>query len=231
MLVDNKLLKKDSLLLKGLILEKVKAKTWPMRDSCIAKTCRQFMAKLQTNIAMLSKQGLHSEAFKLIDFYSFHIINRIFSIQQISSSCGKATPGFDGFTIRDDKEKLLLLDKTKYTATLLKKKVTVMRVYMPKGKNTLRSLGIGDILDRVLQMMLVNTIDPYYDVMFDPDTYGWRRGRSQVHAVSQLYKYLEQGQEDKTIISLDIKSFFDNISIPYLKSIKVPSKFRSLTDQ
>jgi hypothetical protein len=41
---------------------------------------------------------------------------------------------------------------------------------------------------------------------------------------------MEQGQERKTAIKLDIKGFFDNISHDFLCSIRVPPSFRSLTN-
>lgn len=192
------------------------------------------MYELQYAIAVLSKQGLNTKAFELMDFFSFHLINRLYSIYYLSGKSSKNTVGYDNFSIKTDNDKLSLLKSTKYTNHLDPKPIIVRRVKIPKIKNNpkeVRYLGIGNLKDKVMQKMLLNLIDPFYETVLDKDVYGWRKGRSQVHAAAQAYKYLYQGQSRKTLILLDIKNFFDNINHNYLLSIKVPSKFRVITNK
>lgn len=167
-----------------------------------------------------------------MDFFSFHLINRLYSIYYISTKSSRNTAGYDGFTIKTDDDKLTLLESTKYINHLESKDSIVRRIKIPKGTGNFtefRYLGVGTIKDRVMQKMLLNLMDPLYENVLDKDVYGWRKGRSQLHAAAQVYKFLQQGQERKTLIAVDIKGFFDNINHNYLYSIKVPTKFRNIT--
>lgn len=133
------------------------------------------MYELQAAIAVLSKQGLDRKAFKLMDFFSFHLINRLYSIYCISEKRSKNTAGYDNFTIKTDSDKLSLLELTKYTNHLESKSTIVRHVKIPKIKNKskeVRCLGIGNLKDKVMQKMLINLIDPFYETVLDKDVYG-----------------------------------------------------------
>jgi len=188
------------------------------------------MIDLQFHIGLLSKQGLIEEAFNLMDEYSFSIINRVLSIHQYFKKGAKTAPGVDGALLLNESDCLRMLEETKlFRATKLRSSV-IKRVYIPKKSSGERPLGLGNIIDRVLQRMMVNLVEPYYESKYYYDMYGFRRGRSQVQAVAQLYMYMSKGMATKNVIFLDIKGFFDNISHEFLKEIRVPSLFRNLTN-
>lgn len=98
-----------------------------------------------------------------------------------------------------------------------------------KGKSS-RMLDIYNLKDRVLQKTLLTLIEPYYDVLLHSEVFGFRRGRSQIHAAAELATLLRHGQRGKTIILVDIEKCFDNILPSKLKQIQVPAKFRELID-
>jgi len=223
----------QSLLVRGKILKTrlvnyIVLNVWPFSDAALLVDSKKFMFDLQYCIAWLSKHNLSDEAFDLMDFYSFHLVNRAYSIYLIANNKSKLTPGFDGFVLKDKKDCMLLLMQTNYFKVNKINSSVIRRIYIEKSNGSKRSIGINNILDRVLQTMMVNLLDPFYDVKFHEDSYGFRKGRSQIHAAAQLHKYILSGMGRKTLLFLDIKSFFDEISHDFLKNIRVPKKFSRL---
>lgn len=209
----------------------VKNNKWPMRDSYIKSQIKLFMCLLQKHIAMLAKQELNLEREKISNKYSFHIYNRITSIEQIKSKTSRLTPGPD--QLQNDIDCLTLLNKTKYIYfrknNNYKTSIKSKRIFIKKqNSNKMIPLGIDNIIDRVLQRMLLNIIEPYYETLLNEDMYGFRKGRSAINAIAQVYKYLHQGISSKTIIKLNIKGCFDNINISKMENIWVPTPFRLL---
>jgi RNA-directed DNA polymerase len=162
---------------------------------------------------LLAKQDLLNEIKRISDKYSFHIYNRLFSIQSIRSKKSRLTSGLDKFVLENDEDCLDLLNQTRYShfRNINKYKTAIKRNKANSNKK--------NIIDRVLQKMLLLIIEPYYECTFHEDMYGFRKGRSTIHSIAQVYKYLSQGIENKTIINLDIKGCFDNISIEAMKKI------------
>jgi RNA-directed DNA polymerase len=78
--------------------------------------------------------------------------------------------------------------------------------------------------------MLVLLIEPYYETFLHSGVFGFRRGRSQIHAAAELYILTMYRQKDKTLLLLNIKKYSNQILSSSLKRIQVPLKFRKLTD-
>jgi retron-type reverse transcriptase len=159
------------------------------------------------------------KAKKLIETFSFNLSVRAYSIHLFSKRASRYTSGVDGLTIDNDDDCLQLLYNSRYLEVSKIEKTTIRRVTIPKSNGSKRMLGIGNILDRVLQKSMCILIEPMYETQYHVGVYGFRPGRNAQQAVALAFKLLSTGQERKSFISLDIKGCFDNFSQESLKNI------------
>jgi RNA-directed DNA polymerase len=83
----------------------------------------------------------------------------------------------------------------------------VRAVEIPKKGGT-RILGIPSVIDRVAQTAAVLLLEPGVEKVFHDDSYGYRPGRSPVHAVRVCR---QRCFEKDWVVDLDVKAFFDSV--------------------
>lgn len=85
------------------------------------------------------------------------------------------------------------------------------KLRIPKSDGSgFRTLEIPCAVDRMLQYALHNLLNPHYDPTFSECSYGFRKGRSCIHAIEQGRKFIADGYD--WILHLDIEGFFDNVN-------------------
>ena len=143
--------------------------------------------------------------------------NLLRAYRRVRSHKGK--PGVDGMTIRELAD-WLREHSAALTASLLDgtyRPQPVRGVQIPKPGGGQRQLGIPVVVDRLVQPMILQVLDPIFDPTFSNSSYGFRPGRSPHMALEQARKYVAQeGRE--FVVDLDLEKFFDRVNHDILMS-------------
>jgi RNA-directed DNA polymerase len=119
---------------------------------------------------------------------------------------GKKSAGVDGIKSLTPEQRLHLVDDLKLTH----RAKPVRRVFIDKpGRKQQRPLGIPTIYDRALQALVLLALEPQWEALFDPNSYGFRPGRSAWDAIGAIYVAINQ--KPKWVLDADIARCFDCI--------------------
>jgi RNA-directed DNA polymerase len=123
---------------------------------------------------------------------------------------GKRTPGVDGVASLTPEERLTYAHQLRYlsrwTVDLIR------RTYIPKPNNPSekRGLGIPTLRDRAMQALVKLALEPEWEAVFEPNSYGFRPGRSTHDAIEAIFNFIRL--QPKYVLDADIEKCFDRIS-------------------
>lgn len=86
----------------------------------------------------------------------------------------------------------------------------VLRVEIPKPSGGVRKLGIPCVQDRFVQQAIQQELQKRWDHTFSNQSYGFRPGRSQHHAISKAQQYIAEGYD--YVVDMDLEKFFDRVN-------------------
>ncbi len=167
--------------------------------------------KLQKRIYQASQQGNRKTVHSLQRLLMKSQTASLLAVRRVTQdNAGKKTAGVDGVKSLTSHQRLHLVEELQqnpYTTTAQ----PVRRVWIPK-KNTdeLRPLGIPVMEQRARQALVKLALEPEWEARFEPNSYGFRPGRSAHDAVEAIFKIIRQ--KAKYVLDADIAKCFDRIN-------------------
>lgn len=199
------------------------AKASPVVQAAAADNAR-WVLRVQQKLAHISQSGdqltdlNHVLAWpRLVDLAVAHVLG----------NAGARTAGIDGMTRADyrtwEQRQALRDGLVRDFRRGGYRPSPVRRAYVPKPNKPgeKRPLGIPTIHDRVAQECLRLVLEPVYEGMFHPHSYGFRPYRSTHHAMARLWNLTNGAARCEWIIEGDIRGFFDHVDHETLLGILV----------
>ena len=169
---------------------------------------------------------VHSLQKLLLRSYS----NRLVSVRRVTQvNQGRHTPGVDKVVIKTPDARGRLVDLLCHYQPWRAR--PVRRVYIPKATGKLRPLGIPVVVDRCIQAMVKNALEPSWEARFEGSSYGFRPGRGCHDAIGKIYSLARPNKRKKWVVDADIKGAFDHISHEFLLTTLGPVPGRGLIRQ
>ncbi len=164
--------------------------------------------KLQKRIFQASERGDVKAVRKLQKILIRSWSAKCIAIRRVTQdNQGKNTAGVDGVKSLTPKQRTSLVSKLKLEG----KVKPTRRVNIPKpGTTETRPLGIPTINDRALQALCKMALEPEWEAKFEPNSYGFRPGRSCHDAIEAIYLTIKQ--KAKFVLDADISKCFDRIN-------------------
>jgi RNA-directed DNA polymerase len=100
------------------------------------------------------------------------------------------------------------------------KPAAVRAVEIAKASGGMRTLGIPNVQDRLIQQALHQSLSLVFEPLMSEHSYGFRPNRSAHDAVTAARRYVEEGK--KWVVDIDLKSFFDQVSHDRLMNMISP---------
>ena len=177
--------------------------------SAVSKNVR----RLQVRIVKATQAGRWNKVKALQRLLTHSFGGKVSAVRRVTENTGKRTSGVDK-VLWDTPEK-----KMQAVAALRQrgyKPLPLLRIYIPKSNSAMRALSIPTMHDRAMQALYLLALDPIAETLADPNSYGFRTGRSCADAIEQCFAALAKKTCSQWILEADIKSCFDTISHEWL---------------
>jgi len=192
------------------------------------KRVEKRVFKLQKLIYRASSRGEISKVRKYQKLLTKSYYARVLAVRSVTQdNQGKKTAGVDGIKNLSPMQRFNLVDllNTRYL-----KASPTLRVWIPKpGKDEFRPLGIPTMYDRALQALVKMGMEPEWEARFEPNSYGFRPGRSTHDAIENIYNAIHL--KPKYVLDADIAKCFDRIDHDALLRKMGKTPYRRLVKQ
>ena len=168
--------------------------------------------RLQKRIYRASERGNHIVVHRLQQLLMRSQSARLLAVRRVTQdNQGKHTAGIDGVKSLAPAERLTLAEAIHPKHQGKRHAQPVRRVWIPKpGKTDKRPLGIPTMKNRAEQALARQALEPEWEARFEPNSYGFRPGRSCHDAIEAIFSQIKH--QAKYALDADIRGCFDHLS-------------------
>jgi len=201
-------------------LEKRRTEDW---GALHWKAYQRNVYRLQKRIYQATRRGDWKRVHKLQRLLLRSWSARCIAVRQVSQdNRGKRTAGVDGVKNLTPRQRLSMARALAHLAEW--RPAPIRRTYIPKpGTTEKRGLGIPVMADRACQALVKQALEPEWEAQFEPNSYGFRPGRSAHDAIEAIFNAI--CLKPKYVLDADIEKCFDRINhqalLSKLKTIPV----------
>jgi len=170
-----------------------------------------------------SEEGHHQRGNKT-PALNENLLNQVLATANVHTAWkqvrrNKGVAGIDGVSI-DDFAEIIRPEWHKIKAQILSgsyRPQPVKRVRIPKDDGFERSLGIPNVIDRLIQQAIVQVLTPLFDPTFSQHSYGFRPNLSAKYAVQEVQGFCQQKRQ--IAVDIDLSKFFDRVNHDLLMTL------------
>lgn len=168
---------------------------------------RKRVARYQNRIYKASQNGQLEKVWELQRRLISSRDGKLLAVLRVTTNKGGKTAGVDGVKAISHSAKDHLVSSLRLNTTAK----PIRRVWIPKpGKKEKRPLGIPTVRDRAKQALVMLALEPQWEARFEPNSYGFRPGRSAHDAIEAVFSALHH-KTPKLIFEADLRKCFDEI--------------------
>ena len=164
--------------------------------------------KLQKRIFRASSRGDARTVHRLQKLLMKSWSARCLAVRRVTQdNQGRRTAGVDGIKSLTPQQRVKMVENLK----LEPRTTPTRRLWIPKpGSKEKRPLGIPTMVNRAQQALVKLALEPEWEAIFEPNSYGFRPGRSCHDAVEAIY--IAINKLPKYALDADICKCFDRIN-------------------
>jgi RNA-directed DNA polymerase len=172
----------------------------------------QHCFRIQKRIYRASQRGNYRAVQKLQKLLTKSEAARLLAVRRVTQdNQGKKTAGVDGVKSVKPNARFVMASHIHPQHWNEQQSKPVRRVWIPKpGKVEKRPLGIPPMVERSKQALVKMALEPEWEAKFEPNSYGFRPGRSCHDAIGAIFLDIEH--TPKFVFDADIQGAFDHAS-------------------
>src|SRR5216684_1478434 len=176
------------------------------------RTLEQHVYRIQKRIFKAKEHGNQRAIQKLQKLLIKSRAARLLAVRRVTQdNQGKKTAGVDGVKSVLPKHRFALAERIHPNYWKRSAAQPARRVWIPKpGKTEQRPLGIPTMFTRAQQALGKMALEPEWEARFEPNSYGFRPGRSCQDAIEAILNAIRY--KPKFVFDADIAGCFDTIN-------------------